>query len=96
METPQKNIELRSEEVKDILSKIPPWLIRWGSMLFLALILLVVLGTWFIKYPDVVTAEAYLTTEHSPQKLYAKITVRIDTLMISDKQELHNNQVLAV
>tara|TARA_R110002095_G_scaffold54130_1_gene46766 strand:- start:382 stop:1674 length:1293 start_codon:yes stop_codon:yes gene_type:complete len=96
VETPQKNIELRSEEVKDILSKIPPWLIRWGSMLFLALILLVVLGTWFIKYPDVVTAEAYLTTEHSPQKLYAKITVRIDTLMISDKQELHNNQVLAV
>ncbi|KJD36362.1 hemolysin D [Tamlana sedimentorum] len=93
---PKKNIELRSEEVKDILSKVPPWPIRWGNILFLALILLVVLATWFIKYPDVITADAYLTTEPSPQKLYAKVTTRIDTLMISDKQGVHYNQLLAV
>lgn len=29
------NIELRSEEVQDILTKIPHWMIRWGSLVIL-------------------------------------------------------------
>ena len=33
-----KEIELRSEEVQEILAKVPNWMIRWGSVLFLSLI----------------------------------------------------------
>lgn len=28
------NIELRSEEVQEILTRVPNWMIRWGSVLF--------------------------------------------------------------
>jgi multidrug resistance efflux pump len=91
-----KNIELRSEDVKDILSHVPPWLIRWGSILFLMLIVLILALSWFIKYPDVITAEAYLTTENLPQKVYAKVTARIDTILIVNKQSIHKNDVLAI
>ncbi len=91
-----EDIELRSEEVKDILSHVPPCLIRWGNLLFLLLIILVFALSWFIKYPDVVTAEANLTTVIPPQKEYAKITGEIDTLLVTDKQVVSENKVLAV
>ena len=49
------NIELRSEEVQEILEKVPHWMIRWGNVLFLALIVLLLVISWFVKYPDVIT-----------------------------------------
>ncbi|HEX9826493.1 MAG TPA: HlyD family efflux transporter periplasmic adaptor subunit [Flavobacteriaceae bacterium] len=96
MNTDLENMELRSEEVKDILSHVPPRLIRWGSLLFLVLIVLVLALSWFIKYPDVIKSEAYLTTENPPQKEYAKISARIDTLWVTDKQQIRKNEILAI
>ena len=48
------NIELRSEEVQEILTEVPHWMIRWGNVLFLGLILLIILISWFVKYRDVI------------------------------------------
>lgn len=89
-------IELRSEEVKDILTKVPHWLIRRGSLLFLSLIVLVLILSWFIKYPDIITSEAFLTTQIPPQKEYAKISGKIDVIQVIDKQAVQKNDVLAV
>jgi len=69
-----KNIELRSEEVLEILTKVPHWMIRWGNVLFLVLILLLLFLSWFIKYPDIILSEAIITTQIPPQKEYAKTT----------------------
>jgi len=91
-----KDIELRSEEVRDILSKVPHWMIRWGSLLFLGLLLLVFALSWFIKYPDIITAEAILTTETQPQKEYARISGMIDTIYVADNQTVEPNSVLAI
>ena len=30
-----KEIELRSDEVQEILTQVPHWMIRWGNMLIL-------------------------------------------------------------
>ena len=39
-------IELRSEEVQEILTKVPNWMIRWGNTLFLVLIGMLLLLSW--------------------------------------------------
>jgi len=91
-----KDIELRSEEVRDILTKVPHWMIRRGSVLFLGLLLLVFALSWFIKYPDIITADAILTTETQPQKEYARISGMIDTIYVSDNQVVKENSVLAI
>lgn len=91
-----EEIELRSEEVQDILAKVPHWLIRRGSVLFLLLIVLVLALSWFIKYPDIVTSEAILTTQIPPQKEYAKISGKIETIQVQDKQAVLKDDVLAV
>ncbi|MCP4052315.1 MAG: HlyD family efflux transporter periplasmic adaptor subunit [Mesoflavibacter sp.] len=91
-----EHIELRSEDVQEILTKVPHWMIRWGNVLFLSLILMLLAMSWFVKYPDIILSEAIITTEIPPQKEYAKITGKISALLIKDNQEVKSNQPLAI
>lgn len=90
------NIELRSEEVQEILAKVPIWMIRWGSLLFLVLISLVLFLSWLIKYPDVITSNAIITTTIPPQKEYARITGKLDSIYVTNNQLVYEDQLLAV
>lgn len=91
-----EEIELRSEEVQEILTKVPNWMIRWGNTLFLILFALLFLLSWVIKYPDVINSEAIVTTEIPPQKQYAKITGKLDTILVKDNQTIKQNTPLAI
>ncbi|WP_282043939.1 HlyD family secretion protein [Winogradskyella flava] len=90
------NIELRSEEVQEILTKVPHWMIRWGNVLFLSLILMLLLLSWFFKYPDTIPAEAIITTQIPPQKEYARITGKIEAIFVEDNQIVEPNEPLAI
>lgn len=92
----KKNIELRSEEVQDILSYVPNWMIRWGNLLILVLIIMILFISWFIKYPDVINSSAMITTQIPPQKEYAKVTGKINKILIIDNQTVKKNQPLAI
>jgi len=87
---------LRSEEVQEILTKVPHWMIRWGNVLFLFLILLLLFVSWFIKYPDIIAAEALITTSVPPQKEYAKITGKLEAILVSDTQKISSGEPLAI
>ncbi len=89
-------IELRSEEVQEILTKVPHWMIRWGNVLFLSIIILILVLTWFIKYPDIISSKAIITTEIPPQKEYAKITGKLARILVKDNDSIFKNQPLAI
>ena len=89
-------IELRSEEVQDILTKIPHWIIRWGSLVVLVILLLLFLVSWMVKYPDIITAEITITTQIPPEKLVAKTSGKIQAILIDDKAIVNENTPLAV
>ena len=90
------NIELRSEEVQEILTRVPHWMIRWGNLLFLSLILLVLFISWLIKYPDIILAESLITTQTPPQKEYAKVSGRIEAILVDDNEKVNPDQPLAI
>lgn len=96
MENKLEDIELRSEEVQEILTKVPHWMIRWGNVLFLALIVMLLFMSWFVKYPDIIVSEALITTQVPPQKEFAKITGKLNAILVTDNQEVNNNQPLAI
>ena len=89
-------IELRSEEVQDILTKIPHWIIRWGSLVVLVILLLLFLVSWMVKYPDIITTEITITTQIPPEKLVAKTSGKIQVILIDDKEIVYENTPLAV
>ena len=93
---PAPDFELRSEEVQDILTKVPNWMIRWGTFLIFGIILLLLFTSWFIRYPDVVTSEIIITTNTPPEKLVAKVNGKIQAILIEDKANVKANTPLAV
>ena len=91
-----RSIEIRSEEVQEILGQMPKGILRWGNGTLLALVLLLFALSWLVKYPDILTAEAVLTTTVPPQKEYAYISARIDTLLVTNQQLVIKDQPLAI
>ena len=91
-----EEIELRSEQVQDILSYVPHWMIRYGNLLFLGLIILFFSLSWLIKYPDVINSEVLLTTKIPPEKQYAKTSGKIETLFVTDNSNIEKNAPLAI
>lgn len=59
----------RSEEVQEIMSRVPHWMIRWGITLIFALILLFIGLCWMIKYPDVIKGTITISTDSPPVEL---------------------------
>jgi len=56
MENERKDIELRSEEVQEVMGQIPAWIVRWGITLLFLVVVALLVGSCFFKYPDVITA----------------------------------------
>jgi len=88
--------ELRSEEVQDILTKVPHWMIRWGTVLIFIIIFMLFFVSWFIKYPDVVTTEIVITTNIPPEKIVSKTSGRIEAILVEDKAIVSKNSTLAI
>lgn len=45
------DIELRSEKVRNLLGEIPSSLVRWGTVIIIAILLILLLVVCFIPYP---------------------------------------------
>ncbi|KAF2336205.1 HlyD family secretion protein [Flavobacterium daemonense] len=89
-------LELRSEEVQDILTKVPHWMIRWGTVLIFVIIMILFFVSWFVKYPDVVNTEIVITTNIPPEKIVSKSSGRIEAILVKDKTTVLKNTTLAI
>ena len=88
--------QIRSEEVQDILTRVPHWMIVWGNSVVLVLLSLFLMLSYFIKYPDVIVAESKVTSVRPPQKELAQLTGKIDTILVTDNQKVQAGTILAM
>lgn len=87
---------IRNEEIQDILTKTPNWMLVWGNTIVLGLLLMFFIFSWFIKYPDIVAAEAIITSQTPPQRVYANVSGRIDTILVKDSEKVKTGQILGM
>jgi len=92
----EDTFELRSEEVQDILTKVPHWMIRWGTVLIFAIIVMLFFVSWFVKYPDVVRTEIVITTNIPPERIVSKSSGRIEAILVKNKTLVNKNSTLAI
>lgn len=92
----EDTFELRSEEVQDILTKVPHWMIRWGTVLIFTIIVMLFFVSWFVKYPDVVSTEIVITTNIPPEKIVSKSSGRLEAILVKDKAVVAKNTTLAI
>jgi multidrug resistance efflux pump len=95
-EREEQKIELRSEEVQDILGHVPAWIVRWGILVVLITVLLIITGSWFFRYPDIKRAKVLITTENPPATLVARSNGKIQNLFVEDNQYVTTGTRLAI
>lgn len=84
MEKKEKLVELRSEEVQEIMGQIPSWIVRWGITVLFGVIGILLAGSCFFKYPDVIAAQMTLTSPHPAVGVVARTSGRISRLYVDD------------
>ena len=57
-------IELRSEKVRHIIGEIPSRIVRYGITIISIVILGLLIGTYFIPYPETISAKVQMTNAH--------------------------------
>jgi HlyD family secretion protein len=90
------NIELRSDEVQEILGHIPSRIIRYGVTVILCVVVLLFGGSFFFKYPDILTAPVEVVSQNAPAVLVAQTSGNLSHLFVADSQQVITNQVLGV
>lgn len=89
-------VELRSEDVQEILGTPPGWLVRWGTMVVLLGFLMMLTAAWFVRYPDVVEGKVIITTATPPADVIARVDGRIARFLVKDTNQVSENHLLAV
>ena len=70
------DIELWSEEVRQILRKPPPSLVRWGTTVIVLALAVAVGVSFFIKYPSGIQSTIVLMEHHAGQVKLEQSSVR--------------------
>lgn len=91
-----KEIELRSEEVQEVMGQIPAWIVRWGITILFVVVLALLIGSCFFKYPDVIQASTTLTSHEPVAQIISRSSGKISRLCVSDGEKVQKGSCLAV
>lgn len=69
---------------------------KYGTFITSAILLLIGVMTWFIKYPETVPTIAKLTGTNSPKPVFAKQSLRLIHLFKSNNQEVQQGEIIGV
>jgi multidrug resistance efflux pump len=89
------NLHLRSEEVQEIISRPPAWLIRWGITLVFIMLSLLIGLSFLIRYPDFVEAKVLVTTADPTERIAARFSGQIEQLFVRNGDKVFVGQPLA-
>ena len=91
-----RKVELQGTEVEDMLGRVPAWITRNGTILFLFLMVLLIFGSWVFKYPDIKRARIVVTSVNPPADLEARTNGKIDRLFVENNDQVEAGEVLAM
>lgn len=92
----ERAIEIRSEEIDEILGRTPSWILRRGILLLFGIVMVLLIFSWYFRYPDVITASVTITSVNPPTAVSARTGGRIIAFFVSDRQQVKNGDYLAI
>jgi multidrug efflux pump subunit AcrA (membrane-fusion protein) len=90
------NTEARhTDDMQDIITAVPGWLLRWGISLFFGVLVLIVGLASLIRYPDVVNAQLKVDSPNSPKPVVAKVSGKLVQLLVKENEMVKTDEPLA-
>ncbi|WP_299285994.1 HlyD family efflux transporter periplasmic adaptor subunit [uncultured Mucilaginibacter sp.] len=84
-----------SDDMQDIITAPPGWLLRWGITLFFGILVMIVGLSALIKYPDIVKTQLKVSSMDAPKSIVTKVPGKLNRLLIQDNQAVVAGQPLA-
>jgi multidrug resistance efflux pump len=85
-----------SSRVSALLGKPPGWLICWGTAVVFAVVATLLVLAAFVRYPEVIKAQAIISGTHPPQIILAQQSGRFAQFFVADGDTVAPGAVLAV
>lgn len=86
----------RSDEVRDIMSRPPRMILKWGIAVIVVSVLSILITASFVSFHDVVQGKVKLTSEIPPVGIETKSTGRLTDVYIKNGEKVTKGQLLAV
>ena len=90
------DIELRSEEFQEVLGSVPHWILQWGITILAFVVVILLIGSAIIKYPDVLSSQVELTGSTPPAVVVSHASGKLKELFVADNQRVKAGEYLAV
>ena len=90
----ENNIEVLNEEIQEILGTPPGWILRFGTLIFLIVIVVLIWLSYWIQYPDVVVSEIIVSFNDPPSKLISPKSGYLNKLHAVNNQMVKKGQLL--
>lgn len=88
--------DIRSDEMVEIIGKMPHWVLRWGITVIACLCLLIIAFAYFFKYPEITPAHVTITYDNAPVILVSKNTSTIQHLFVKNNEYVLKNQAICL
>lgn len=89
-----KRIEIKSDSVNEVLGKPPGWAVRWGITVLFSVLLLLLIGSTFFNYPDIITAPVVITSGNLPVQMIPRSSGRI-RLFVKESDSVKKGEVIS-
>jgi multidrug resistance efflux pump len=84
-----------TDDMHDIITAVPSWILRWGIVLFFSILVLILGLSAFIKYPDIVNTQLKITSPDVAKPVVPKVTGKLVKLLIGNDDNVIAGQPLA-
>lgn len=81
-------------EVDEIISKRPHFIVKWGTLFLFIMLLLIAAVSWFIKYPDIISAKAKLTSINAPKPVITNTSGKLIKLFAKEAEQTKQGTIL--
>ena len=93
---PSQNIELHHREVTDLLGDAPKWLIHSGSYLLYIILILLLTGSAFIRYPDMLRGTVVIDDLANAEWIIANSSGQIEAFFVEDDAFVQRGDTIAI
>ncbi|MGE8377043.1 MAG: HlyD family secretion protein [Sphingobacterium sp.] len=89
------NEDLHSEDLQEIITRPPSWLMTRGISFILITLVLILSLSAFIRYPETIDCAIKFNTENAPKAILAQFTGHLVRLLEKDGKWVEKDQILA-
>lgn len=91
----EDDIFLRSEEVQEIMGKVPPAILRWGISCIACILLALLVGSFFFEYPETISSEVVISSTILPVEISPSDNGRLVDVYVGNGCRIEMGDTLA-